>query len=210
MPWSPTQRENYPTTCPASPRTPILSLLSLLQPSLPPDTQPSPILRLLWLQKPQPQPWEIREARQCPQGLGEGTAQLRSEKVLAWVHPWGLQVTVKVGEEGRVLGCELGHLTHVEESRARGNPGCREGWQCPFQLLNSSARKNYVRRRDVVKLASFPAPKGTRAGCTSWALLSFPWRKETSGRLLHPQHPPCSLPHLLLAHLHFCSRPMGQ
>ena len=39
------------------------------------------------------------------------------------------------GEGDRVLGCELGHLTHLEESRARGNPGYREGWQCPFQLL---------------------------------------------------------------------------
>ena len=41
------------------------------------------------------------------------------------------------GGGGRVLGGELGHLTHLEASRARGNPGGGEGWQCPFQLLQT-------------------------------------------------------------------------
>ena len=59
MPRPPRQCENYPTTCSAKPRKPILSLLSLLQPSLLPDTQPtpsvqpSPILSLFEPQKPQ-------------------------------------------------------------------------------------------------------------------------------------------------------------
>ena len=39
------------------------------------------------------------------------------------------------GGGDRVLGGEPGHLTHLEASRARGNPGRGEGWQCSFQLL---------------------------------------------------------------------------
>lgn len=44
------------------------------------------------------------------------------------------EVRMGGGGGGRVLGCEMDHLTHLEEPRARGNPACREFWHCPFLL----------------------------------------------------------------------------
>lgn len=55
-----------------------------------PLSSPAPLL-LLELQQPQHHPQENRG-----HGLGAGTAQLRSERALAWVHPWGLEVTLEV------------------------------------------------------------------------------------------------------------------
>lgn len=70
------------------------------------------------------------------------------------------EVRMGGGGGGRVLGCELGHLTHLEEPRARGNPACREFSHCPF-LLKIVIKKDHV-RRDVVKLTGLPALRGSQ------------------------------------------------
>ena len=127
------------------PRKLILSLLSLLQPSLPPNTQPThsvqcrPILR--WLEPRNPNSIHRRSERPryVPRDWERTQLNQGQRRSLHESTPGGIkrQLRSGKGEGGRVLVCELGHLTHLEASRARGNPGRGEGWQCPFQLLQT-------------------------------------------------------------------------
>ena len=118
----------FPTLAPDSvesatpPGKPTLSLLSLLWPGLPQHTAhpPSPhsaVLLLLKFQEPQQHLRKTERSGNVPIHRG-GHTSIKSEKALAWAHPWGLEVTLEVRgvEEGRdrVLGCELGRLTHLE------------------------------------------------------------------------------------------------